>query len=501
MDEDLVSRIARQTEEKEAAMKRELRQRRLTLLLGSIGFAVLFLVAGGVIYGNRERIADFFSTDTDFNVTPKSWSGGGGAGSGSGTGDHGVVDDMMYAQIGLRMDKFMLEDRVGTPDEIRLGVGFEEHSGIDVWVYRGANGATIEVGMFGVVVGKRILYGTDDYHEGGAIGEQVTNLSSPLSTGNTRETTFYELSDDSDSAAEVAESPKAPSQGDDQVQKSAEADSGMTGGGLMTENPQRLAAGATETEPEKPLGLSGSQQIGAAQSGAAEDNATDEAADAGEVLSVCQGEIEAFVVPEAVDSILITPPMSTMRRHGIAANETQVQALQHTDDVVLAEGAYHLVKIPNLGKLRIEWTGHAEEGPGAATLWCWDGERFQQNSFGQVNSNETHSVEVVRPRSEQYVFAMVNCTTGRIFTDSIVCRILKADVPTTHGSKTGELSEPDTPFRTWSDKTGEHHIEARFAGFGGGIVKLKKKDGTTVELPIENLSDEDQKWIRSRGKR
>ena len=33
-----------------------------------------------------------------------------------------------------------------------------------------------------------------------------------------------------------------------------------------------------------------------------------------------------------------------------------------------------------------------------------------------------------------------------------------------------------------------------------GKVKLKKADGMIVTLPMDKLSDEDQKWIRKRAK-
>jgi len=52
--------------------------------------------------------------------------------------------------------------------------------------------------------------------------------------------------------------------------------------------------------------------------------------------------------------------------------------------------------------------------------------------------------------------------------------------------------------RTWIDSTGEHKIEARFSGLTSGKVKLIKQDGSTVEVPLEKLSDDDQQWIKDR---
>jgi hypothetical protein len=53
-------------------------------------------------------------------------------------------------------------------------------------------------------------------------------------------------------------------------------------------------------------------------------------------------------------------------------------------------------------------------------------------------------------------------------------------------------------WRTWTDSTGTHKTEAKFGGMAFGKIKLIKKDGTTVQVPLEKLSDEDQQWIKDR---
>jgi hypothetical protein len=53
-------------------------------------------------------------------------------------------------------------------------------------------------------------------------------------------------------------------------------------------------------------------------------------------------------------------------------------------------------------------------------------------------------------------------------------------------------------FRIWSDSTGRYKIRAKFGGAIFGKVKLIKEDGSTVQLPLEKLSDEDQDWINEK---
>lgn len=50
--------------------------------------------------------------------------------------------------------------------------------------------------------------------------------------------------------------------------------------------------------------------------------------------------------------------------------------------------------------------------------------------------------------------------------------------------------------RTWTDRTGEHQIEAVLLGLENGQVRLKKKDGTIVRIAIENLSKADQAYVK-----
>jgi SLA1 homology domain 1, SHD1 len=51
-------------------------------------------------------------------------------------------------------------------------------------------------------------------------------------------------------------------------------------------------------------------------------------------------------------------------------------------------------------------------------------------------------------------------------------------------------------YRTWTDATGKFTIEAQFIDFKGGKAQLKKKDGSTIELPTGKLSQADQDFIR-----
>jgi hypothetical protein len=50
--------------------------------------------------------------------------------------------------------------------------------------------------------------------------------------------------------------------------------------------------------------------------------------------------------------------------------------------------------------------------------------------------------------------------------------------------------------REWTDDTGEHTILASFVKFEGGKAHLKKEDGEELKLSMNDLSKDDQKFIR-----
>ena len=50
--------------------------------------------------------------------------------------------------------------------------------------------------------------------------------------------------------------------------------------------------------------------------------------------------------------------------------------------------------------------------------------------------------------------------------------------------------------RQWTDSTGKFTIEAEFVEFKDGEVRLKKASGSIITIPVEKLSEADQKFVR-----
>lgn len=71
------------------------------------------------------------------------------------------------------------------------------------------------------------------------------------------------------------------------------------------------------------------------------------------------------------------------------------------------------------------------------------------------------------------------------------------------GATQGDAAPEQGPaeIRTWTDRTGQHSVEARFIKFEKGHVYLKKAGGEVISLAVGQLSSQDQKWVRDELKR
>ncbi len=49
--------------------------------------------------------------------------------------------------------------------------------------------------------------------------------------------------------------------------------------------------------------------------------------------------------------------------------------------------------------------------------------------------------------------------------------------------------------RTWSDKTGKFKIQAKLTESSGGKVVLEREDGSQMTIPLDKLSEADQKFV------
>lgn len=58
----------------------------------------------------------------------------------------------------------------------------------------------------------------------------------------------------------------------------------------------------------------------------------------------------------------------------------------------------------------------------------------------------------------------------------------------------------ESEYRTWTDASGKFQVEAEFVSYAMGLVKLRKRDGAIITLPLEKLSEADQGWVREQFK-
>jgi hypothetical protein len=61
-------------------------------------------------------------------------------------------------------------------------------------------------------------------------------------------------------------------------------------------------------------------------------------------------------------------------------------------------------------------------------------------------------------------------------------------------------AEPAQALRTWTDDTGKFKVEAEFVSLVGDAVKLKRKDGLILTVPLDKLSRKDREFLSAASK-
>jgi hypothetical protein len=126
----------------------------------------------------------------------------------------------------------------------------------------------------------------------------------------------------------------------------------------------------------------------------------------------------AYLISHSVTGIVWTAPVSTVRDHGVPLTANQLKAVEAKDGVCLDEGVYHLFRFPNRGITEVDWTGYGN-GNAQILIHCWDGSQMQRKDIRGASQLATHRIPVSVPASEEFVYVMVNCTNGQVFTDAI----------------------------------------------------------------------------------
>jgi len=62
---------------------------------------------------------------------------------------------------------------------------------------------------------------------------------------------------------------------------------------------------------------------------------------------------------------------------------------------------------------------------------------------------------------------------------------------------TSESKPVSATLRTWTNHTGDFKVEATFLSFLDGKVKLRRKDGKEISVPLDRLSEDDQKFVKA----
>jgi hypothetical protein len=122
-----------------------------------------------------------------------------------------------------------------------------------------------------------------------------------------------------------------------------------------------------------------------------------------------------------------------------------------------------------------------------------------KNDFG---ASLTHEYAVIMVKEiGTWQVDMVTIGGKMVYRRKIEAAPVEQTKPKQHKRQLPAVEPAKSVSRTWTDKAGNHTTEATFAGAIGNKIKLRKVDGKVITVLLENLSDEDQKWIKDKQKR
>ena len=132
-------------------------------------------------------------------------------------------------------------------------------------------------------------------------------------------------------------------------------------------------------------------------------------------------QVEPFVISTFEQRSRLTPglapelpPDLLIQSSSKRADQSQMDQLRRKDHVFLAQGVGHLFRLPNQGRLSVEWTGRPSRNRSAVALGYWSGQGYamMQISF---RSAFTLTFQIERPADEPDVYVLVrDCQTDTI---------------------------------------------------------------------------------------
>ncbi len=109
---------------------------------------------------------------------------------------------------------------------------------------------------------------------------------------------------------------------------------------------------------------------------------------------------------------------------------------------------------------------------------------FQQYDSRKVGRS-VGAIKELDPKDWHIIGLFGKCDDSRIYGVGLSAVLMAAN-------------EVPSEFRTWRSRNGQYSVEAKLQSLNDGKLVLEKRDGTTVEVVADSLSDEDQNYVRNR---
>jgi WD40 repeat protein len=214
----------------------------------------------------------------------------------------------------------------------------------------------------------------------------------------------------------------------------------------------------------------------------------------------------------------------------LVAHNSRVESLEFVDGKLLSLGKEGNLKLWNLGQkeaidelavgkeLRRGWllqngtivatVGQEQDAPLQFRSLSIDKGKLQSKELGAISIDAFSKVDSATSNTK-FTFSELAChSDGRRIavatqsndaaTPQIVVGVFELPIGRTTDEKPSEAGDHTKTFRLWKTADGKSQVEAKVVSQQNDVVKLQRKDnGKIIEVAIDKLSAEDQKFVKS----
>ena len=129
----------------------------------------------------------------------------------------------------------------------------------------------------------------------------------------------------------------------------------------------------------------------------------------------------AFLVDAPLTVLEHTPPEDLIKHSAVPFSTEQLKCAASVDNTLFRHTRGQLYRLPNLGTMRVLWTGFTTDGS-AVNFGIWNGRQYSFQKITETRTRKTYGQETTPLEAAAFVYVLVYAESGVLNTDAIEFR-------------------------------------------------------------------------------